>query len=215
MKYFKYLSPLLLVVILLSTCVPAVNFAEPVKWCGTNGNTIAGYLSQYVPEYFPPSADYSILGINLDPDLALSCSVSTAPLWNACRGHDQCYFTLGIDVSECDDAFLSDLYYACDATYDVQTSLGLACNQACRDVAKVYYEGMLPFSSNAFKNGQAEATEVKKLLEEMLGASSLRDDWDFFKERIALYCATYRDADNVCQMQLVSRQIALEFKSHR
>jgi hypothetical protein len=123
--------------------VPAFDTPSPFeriqgRWCGAQGQ----WISKVIPDEWPS---------------VCNAYTRNARFYQACKQHDACYSTLGVQRSECDRNFLEDLVHECEDaffTWVCQPSL-----LECQGVSRLYYEGVVAFGVEPFRNSQERARQ--------------------------------------------------------
>ncbi len=135
----KYFLSIIKLAILLLLYFHSVAFAG--KHCGAEGD----WRSSLIPDKWPPPVAkkqfQTVMG-----------KVKTVSVNKACREHDDCYDTGGVDQHYCDHQFLVNMKLECDKVYT--SFLEIHIRKACHFAAKGYYEAVQKYGSEAFKKAQ-------------------------------------------------------------
>jgi len=161
--------------------------AQAGEWCGTRANDLKGILSQGIPDRW-------------------YCSGRTAAFYVACRGHDECYWTLGAKKEDCDDDFKKRLHKECEESFP--GGVWFPCQGYCKSAANGYAEAVHKTGGDSYKAGQSEAAAV---LEEL--KRRCISDSEVIRKKIAEYCSTNTNSDGVCNISRVAQLINREFSS--
>lgn len=188
-------------VVLLAAAPPALS----AKWCGTGGKSWRGIASNFIPEYYPPVGH-------------TGCPARLAPIWKACRSHDQCYWNRNWGKEQCDDKFPKEVLSACGDLVEPYRILGMPiivpadCHRLqakCVAIAAVYNGTMRLAQGQSYREAQQEAQAAVDLIVTEIGDDVFRSKQPLIHDRIAHHC-TELAVETYCPITSVAKLVLLE-----
>ncbi len=125
----------------LCTLVPKVYAGGD---CGAEGD----WRSSMIPDRWPPPKVKQHSPISLG-------KIKVVGVYKACRAHDRCYETNGVERVTCDSKFLHDINSECEKVYSAMLEIPL--REACLLAAKGYYKAVSDHGAGAFAEAQKQA----------------------------------------------------------